>query len=189
MTDPLSVTASVVALVGAFATASNFVLATIKSMRNAPDEIVWLSNEISNVRVVLEEIQTKIPELKAAFDGPEQSYITEYARSYYQKLVNQLGVVQRHHAELRDFMNAFDGTGTATLDRIHFTRKKGQATRLQKKMKKSIKRTFAKRKPTVLENKQLLITSGTLGLPCIASNLQFVKQLRAQHCIIDNALG
>jgi len=55
--DPLSITVSVIALIGASIKVSETVLSLIREIRNAPDGVLWLGNEISDFRAVLLNIQ------------------------------------------------------------------------------------------------------------------------------------
>ena len=56
MADPLSITASIIAVVGA-AEGVTKTLAKIKSIRNAPDELLALINEVSDLRIILSDMQ------------------------------------------------------------------------------------------------------------------------------------
>ncbi|KAL9121160.1 MAG: hypothetical protein Q9187_002285 [Circinaria calcarea] len=56
MADPLSITASIVAVVGA-AGGITKTLAKIKNIRNAPDELLALINEVSDLRLILNDLQ------------------------------------------------------------------------------------------------------------------------------------
>ena len=56
MADPLSITASIIAVIGAAEGASR-TLAKIRSLRNAPDELFGLMNEVSDLRIILTSLQ------------------------------------------------------------------------------------------------------------------------------------
>jgi len=56
MTDPLSVTVSVLTLIAACTTCAKQVNSLARGFRDAPREILVLSNEISDMSVVLMEI-------------------------------------------------------------------------------------------------------------------------------------
>ena len=56
MADPLSITASVIAVLGAAEGVSK-TLARIKSLRHAPTEVLALINEVSDLRIILGEVE------------------------------------------------------------------------------------------------------------------------------------
>ena len=56
MADPLSITASIIAVLGA-AEGVNKTLSKIKSLRHAPNEVLALINEVSDLRLVLGEVE------------------------------------------------------------------------------------------------------------------------------------
>lgn len=56
MADPLSITAGIVAVVGA-AGGITKTLGKIKDLRNAPDELLALINEVSDLRLILNDLQ------------------------------------------------------------------------------------------------------------------------------------
>ena len=57
MADPLSITASVIAVVGA-AEGVGKTLTKIKNIRNAPSELFALINEVSDLRIILTDIDS-----------------------------------------------------------------------------------------------------------------------------------
>ena len=57
MADPLSITASIIAVVGA-AEGVTKTLTKIKNIRNAPEELLALINEVSDLQIVLGDIQS-----------------------------------------------------------------------------------------------------------------------------------
>ena len=59
MADPLSVIASIIAVIGA-AESIGKAVNRIRDMTNAPDEVLALSNEISDLTVVLKHVETYI---------------------------------------------------------------------------------------------------------------------------------
>ena len=59
MADPLSVTASVIAVVGAIEGVSK-TLAKVRTLRNAPSELLALINEASDLRIVLGDVERYI---------------------------------------------------------------------------------------------------------------------------------
>ena len=61
MADPLSITASIIAVVGA-AEGVTKTLSKIKNMRHAPDELLALINEVSDLRIILSDIHSYIVE-------------------------------------------------------------------------------------------------------------------------------
>ena len=56
MADPLSFTAGIIAVIGA-ADGVATTLAKIRSLRNAPDELLALTNEVSDLRIILRDIE------------------------------------------------------------------------------------------------------------------------------------
>ena len=59
MADPLSLIASIIAVVGAAEGVSK-TLAKMKSIRDAPDELLALINEVSDLRIILMDVQSYI---------------------------------------------------------------------------------------------------------------------------------
>ena len=59
MADPLSITASIIAVVGA-AEGVTRTLSKIKSLRKAPDELLALINEVSDLKIILRDVQSYI---------------------------------------------------------------------------------------------------------------------------------
>ena len=56
MADPLSITASIIAVIGA-AEGVGKALAKIKDIRNAPEDVLALINEVSDLRVILGDVE------------------------------------------------------------------------------------------------------------------------------------
>ena len=56
MADPLSITASIVAVIGA-AGGITKILGKIKNLRNAPNELLALFNEVSDLQIILKDLQ------------------------------------------------------------------------------------------------------------------------------------
>ena len=59
MADPLSITVSIIAVVGA-AEGVTKTLAKIKSIRNAPDELLALIKEVSDLMIILRDLQNYV---------------------------------------------------------------------------------------------------------------------------------
>ena len=59
MADPLSITASVITVLGA-AEGISKTLAKIKSTRHAPNELLALINEVSDLKIILREVERYI---------------------------------------------------------------------------------------------------------------------------------
>ena len=57
MTDPLSVTAGAIAVIGVCTTCAKQLDSLRRGFRDAPEEILALSNEISDMTVVLTEVK------------------------------------------------------------------------------------------------------------------------------------
>ena len=70
MADPLSITTSIIAVIGAAETVGK-TLNRIRDMTNAPDEILALSNEISDLTVVLKHVETYATAADRAVTSPE----------------------------------------------------------------------------------------------------------------------
>ena len=71
MADPLSITASIIAVLGAAEGVSK-TLAKIKSLRQAPNEILALINEISDLRIILGEVERYVIRDTNRISLPEQ---------------------------------------------------------------------------------------------------------------------
>ena len=59
MADPLSIIASIIAVVGAAEGVAK-TLGKIKTIRNAPDELLALINEVSDLKIILSDIQSYV---------------------------------------------------------------------------------------------------------------------------------
>ena len=59
MADPLSVTASIIAVLGAAEGVSK-TLAKIRNLRHAPEELLALINEVSDLRIILGDVQNYV---------------------------------------------------------------------------------------------------------------------------------
>ena len=72
MADPLSITASIIAVIGAAEGVSK-TLAKIKNIRNAPSEVLALVNEVSDLRIVLGDVERYIiRDTTGTYRSPEQ---------------------------------------------------------------------------------------------------------------------
>ena len=59
MADLLSLTASIIAVIGAAEGVSK-TLAKIKSLLNAPDELLALNNEVSDLKIIFNDVQSYV---------------------------------------------------------------------------------------------------------------------------------
>ena len=57
MADPFSIVASTVTVTGAVITVADTILSFISQLRNAPDEITFLQNDVTDTRLILSNIK------------------------------------------------------------------------------------------------------------------------------------
>ena len=93
MADPLSITASIIAVVGA-AEGVTKTLAKIKSIRNAPDELLALMNEVSDLKLVISDIQNHIVIQRAQTPQTELQNISTLVKRAKDKLLELDQLIQ-----------------------------------------------------------------------------------------------
>ena len=71
MADPLSVTAGIIAVLGAIESVTK-TLARIKSIRNAPNELLALINEVSDLKLILSDVQSYLADCTASQQLPRE---------------------------------------------------------------------------------------------------------------------
>ena len=79
MADPLSVTASAIAVLGTGAACAKALLSIIQSIRNAPEELMALSNEVNNVNAIIHEV-SKLCESLAVENSSTAQFIETLER-------------------------------------------------------------------------------------------------------------
>lgn len=70
--DPLSITASVLTCVGATIKAADTVLTLIDRIKNAPNEVLAIYNDVTDLKVVLTEIQLNAAEERNLWTSSRQ---------------------------------------------------------------------------------------------------------------------
>ena len=93
MADPLSITASIIAVVGA-AEGVTKTLAKIKSIRNAPDELLALINEVSDLKLIISDIQNHIVIQRAQIPQTELQNISTLIKRAKDKLLELDQLIQ-----------------------------------------------------------------------------------------------
>ena len=83
MSDPLSILASVITVAGAAITISDSILSLLSQLRNAPDEVIFVQNDVTDTRLVLSNIKANsaedrtldrrlaLPDANATYGDPE----------------------------------------------------------------------------------------------------------------------
>lgn len=100
MADPLSVFASIIAVIGA-AEAVGKILNQIRDTSNAPDEILALSNDISDLTVVLRSVETYATTADSEVTFLDHlEYISVLVKRAQSKLTQLEQIVHRHLPEL-----------------------------------------------------------------------------------------
>lgn len=74
MADPLSVSASAIAVLGTGAACANTLWSIIQGIRDAPDELMALSNGVNNLNVIIDEAR-KVCESLATNDSSTTQFI------------------------------------------------------------------------------------------------------------------
>ena len=99
MADPLSITTSIIAVIGAAETVGK-TLNRIRDMTNAPDEILALSNEISDLTVVLKHVETYATAADRAVTSPEHlEHISVLAKRAQSRLSQLEQIMHKHLSE------------------------------------------------------------------------------------------
>ena len=76
MADPLSITASIIAVIGV-AEGVTKTLAKIRHIRNAPQELLSLINEISDLRIIFGDVQNYLQNAQRSQSTPRRSTYQE----------------------------------------------------------------------------------------------------------------
>ena len=109
MADPLSITASIIAVIGA-AEGLSKTIAKIRNIQNAPSELLALTNEISDLRLVLGEVESYITQTQLQMPSePLQtmSGLLERGKAYLSELeqIFQRRIVRSDSADQRSKMS------------------------------------------------------------------------------------
>lgn len=122
--DPLSVTAGIVAVVGA-ASSVGRTLGKLASLRGAPNAIRALNNEIEDLRLILQEIDTL---LRRDIDSSGPSF-------HHQSLSGSLQRAKEKLLELEGILEyqimTVDDHGNATVNRFGWARQQTTIQRIQ----------------------------------------------------------
>ena len=121
--DPLSVTAGIVAVVGA-ASSVGRTLGKLASLRGAPDTIRALNNEIEDLRLILQEIDTLL-----------RREIDSSGPSHHQSLSGSLQRAKDKLLELEGILEyqimTVDDCGNTAVNRFGWARQQTQIQRIQ----------------------------------------------------------
>ena len=99
MADPLSIIASIIAVIGAAESVSK-TLNRIRDITNAPDEVLALGNEISDLTVVLKHVETYVTAVDGAVISLENlEHLSVLAKRAQSKLAQLERIVQHHLPE------------------------------------------------------------------------------------------
>jgi hypothetical protein len=119
MADPLSLAASAVALLGAGSTCATLLFDLVLTLHKAPEELLALSNEVNELKSVLQDIT----DICGAIDADDSS--TASARS---KIKNLL-------ARAREALKKLDDLLKEPSERWTWIRKKARANKLRGQLK------------------------------------------------------
>ena len=90
MADPISIVASAITVTGAAITVADTILSFISQLRNAPDEIMFLQNDVTDTRLILSNIKNNagedqslnvrlaLPDAGGVYGNPENISKAEY---------------------------------------------------------------------------------------------------------------
>ena len=99
MADPLSIIASIIAVIGA-AESVGKTLNRIRDITNAPDEVLALSNEISDLTVVLKHVETYVTAADGAVISLENlEHLSVLAKRAQSKLAQLERIMNNHLPE------------------------------------------------------------------------------------------
>ena len=99
MADPLSIIAGIIAVIGA-AQSVGRTLNRIRDITNAPNEVLALSNEISDLTVVLKNVETYVTSADGAAISPENlEHLSVLARRAQSTLAQLERIMHNHLPE------------------------------------------------------------------------------------------
>ncbi len=100
MADPVSVIGNIIAVIGA-AEIVGKTLNQIRNITNGPDEVLALSNEISDLSVVLKDAETQATAADGAVSSHEHlEHISALAKRAQSRLAQLEKLMQKHLPEL-----------------------------------------------------------------------------------------
>ena len=107
MAEPISIVASAVTVTGAAITVADAVLSSICQLRNAPDEIAFLHDDISDIRLILSNIKDNssqdrslnvrlaLPDTGGVYGNPENIFKVEYLIKRIEPVLLEIDAVLR----------------------------------------------------------------------------------------------
>jgi len=113
MADPLSIIASTITVVGAAITVSDTVLSSISQLRNAPDEIIFLQNDVADTRLILSNIKDNagedrsldarlaLPDHAGVYGSPENISKAEYLIKRVERVLREIDTVLQNVTKTR----------------------------------------------------------------------------------------
>ena len=136
MADPLSVGSGIVTLVCACTAIGKFTVSFVGALRDAPLELVMLSNEVNDLNAILNEINHAS---SANIDGQSNTSGTQQnALSENTAVITQIRYLREQIIELDAFVRSLrkhsPESGSVEIDRIGWARKKKTGSRLQQRL-------------------------------------------------------
>ena len=136
MADPLSVGSGIVTLICACTAIGKCAVSFIGALRDAPLELLMLSNEVNDLNVILSEIYHSS---SANTEGQNTTPNTQpNALLENEAVVTQIRHLKEQIIELNDFVMSLrrqsPDSGSFEIDRLGWGRKKKMGLRLQRKL-------------------------------------------------------
>ena len=136
MADPLSVGSGIVTLICACTAIGKCTVSFIAALRDAPLELLMLSNEVNDLNAILNEINHSS---SANTDGQNATPSTQPNALLENKaVVTQIRHLKEQIIELNDFVMSLrrqsPDSGSVEIDRLGWGRKKKFGLRLQRKL-------------------------------------------------------
>jgi hypothetical protein len=98
--DPLSISAALVAFLGASGSCAKILRSVIHNANHAPDEILALSNEISDINILLSDLEATSRIIEQAGDPAEQSALSMALRTHLKKARSILVLLENVASDL-----------------------------------------------------------------------------------------
>ncbi|KUJ10167.1 ankyrin [Mollisia scopiformis] len=133
--DPLSFTASLIAVVGTAGTVAKELRLLQTSLRDASSLLSALINEISDLRIILEACSSAVTELYRSANSPNPPTPLADAVKILDRTKTQLEELEK--VVKHCFGGSLDSTNVSKMVKLRWLREKGKAERLQGKLRDS----------------------------------------------------
>ena len=133
MADPLSVGSGIITLVCACTAIGKYTVRFIGALRDAPLELVMLSNEVNDLNAILNEINPASLDGQITVSSTQRTALSENAG-----IITQLGYLKEEIIKLDAFVRSLrkhsPENGSVEIDRIGWARKRKTGSKLQRRL-------------------------------------------------------